>query len=95
MTRDGMELGAVSTCGLPERCVPYLVCGIADGDYALEVPLSKDVLLQGDQNRRDLVVQDILELQAGSNVVVFRPLEHLGLVFLGVCRDVVAVSSLR
>lgn len=95
MTCDGMKLEAVSTRSLPERCMSYLVSGIADGDYALEVPLSKDVLLQGDQDRRDLVVQNILELQVGSNVVVFRPLEHLGLVFIGVCRDVFAISPLR
>lgn len=73
----------------------YLVCSITHGEDAVKVPLSEDVFLQRNQDRRDSLVQDFLELESWGDVVVFPLSQDPPLVFLGVGWDIVAVSSLR
>jgi hypothetical protein len=74
--------------------VSYLVRRISNRDDALKVPLSEDVLLQRYQHRTDLVVQQILEFQSWSNVIVLSQRQQFPLVFFRVDWNVVAVGAL-
>lgn len=68
---------------------------VTNGDYTLVIPLLEDILLQWHQDRRDLVVQDLLELQAWSNVVVLVLCENLPLVLIRIVGDFIAIGRFR
>lgn len=70
------------------------MAGIADGDDALEMPFPKDVFLQRHQSRGNFIVNDALEFQVWSYVVVLPLLKQLCLVFFGIARNFFAICSL-
>lgn len=71
------------------------MCRVADGDDALEIPLREDMFLQRHHDRRDPLVQELLEFQRRSDVVIFSLCEQRLLVSFGVSRNIIAIDSLR
>ena len=71
------------------------MCRVANGNDALEIPLSEDIFLQRHQDRRYLLIQELLEFQSRGDVVVLSPREQQLLVFFRVGGNVVAEDSLR